>query len=160
MLTARALLGTACAVRANVYRMRWLVVSTGVAALVAACGRIGFEPTPRGDAPRADAMDVGFFLSPTGDNAGDGTRAHPWLTFSYAFSRLAPGDTLNLLDGTYRAGDPSGPLVLDGDDPRCEGATCPSGTATAPIVLRADHSRGARIEGDGNRAAVLVNHCS
>ena len=43
-----------------------------------------------------------YYLSPVGSNHANGlTQSHAWATFAYADSRLQPGDTLLIMDGTY-----------------------------------------------------------
>ncbi len=42
-----------------------------------------------------------YYVATNGNNANPGTQTQPWATFSYANSRLQPGDTLLLLSGTY-----------------------------------------------------------
>jgi len=44
-----------------------------------------------------------YYVSPTGDDANDGlSAAAPFGTLQHAADRLTPGDTLYLMDGTYR----------------------------------------------------------
>lgn len=61
-----------------------------------------------------------------GSNAADGSNATPWLTFTYALSQMAAGDTLKVKAGTYTgeqvlveiAGTSAGnPFVIEADDP-------------------------------------------
>jgi hypothetical protein len=128
--------------------------SLALLVVAAACGRIGFEPgAPRdasGDAP-ADASNVGYFLSPAGDDAAAGTRAAPWQTFTAAIPRLQPGDRLTLLDGEYDT-RVLGALRVD-----CS-ATAQNGTLAAPINVRADHPRRAHLF--GSTTAIDFQHCS
>lgn len=42
-----------------------------------------------------------FFVSPAGDNHGDGTSQHPYATITFAATKLHPGDTLTLMTGTF-----------------------------------------------------------
>jgi hypothetical protein len=43
-----------------------------------------------------------YYIGPSGNNSNSGTSAGaPWATFPVAFTRLLPGDTLLVLDGTY-----------------------------------------------------------
>lgn len=42
-----------------------------------------------------------YFISPTGNNGGNGSIDAPWATFAYAIDRLTPGDTLYVRGGTY-----------------------------------------------------------
>ncbi len=119
--------------------MRGLVVL-----LVVGCGKIGFDPT--------STADVGYFVSPSGDDGNPGTRTEPWQTFAYAIPQLVPGDRLTLLDATYDVAGPSGPLTID-----CS-AGAPNGTAAAPIVVRADHPRAAHVTNPGS--ALSIDKCT
>ncbi len=67
------------------------------------------------------AQGVEYFLSPSGQNSADGsTPGTAWRTFYKALQVLEPGDTLTLLDGTYREawvrvksnGTPEAPITL------------------------------------------------
>jgi hypothetical protein len=100
----------------------------------------------------ADAPDVGYFMSPAGDDSNPGTRAQPWRTFGASIPRLVPGDTLNLLDGEYDA-TALGRLEMD-----CDFGPAENGTAAAPITVRADHSRRAHLLGAAN--PVDVRSCA
>jgi len=42
-----------------------------------------------------------YYISPTGDNADDGSEANPWETMAYAYSNSTTGDTIHCLAGTY-----------------------------------------------------------
>jgi hypothetical protein len=42
-----------------------------------------------------------YFVSTSGNDAGSGTLADPWLTIQYGLDELSAGDTLNVLTGTY-----------------------------------------------------------
>jgi hypothetical protein len=42
-----------------------------------------------------------IFVSPAGDDHGDGTAHHPYATITFAATKLHPGDTLTLMTGTY-----------------------------------------------------------
>jgi hypothetical protein len=44
------------------------------------------------------------FVSPDGDDQGKGTVDQPWKNISIAASRLGPGATLTILEGTYTVG--------------------------------------------------------
>ncbi len=118
------------------------------------CGRLDFGTIApvAGDGPTPDAPDVGYFVSPTGSNTNPGTRALPWGTLPYALGQLRAGDTLNLVDGDYDARTPVGSLQID-----CS-AGLANGTATAPIVVRADHPRGAHLF--GMSAPVYIQQCA
>ena len=93
-----------------------------------------------------------YHLSPSGSDAGAGTAAQPWKSFSHAVPLLAAGDTLNLHEGVYAER-----LVLSGKN----------GTAEAPIVIRAFEAQVAAIDGStltvpaGGRAGlVVVENCN
>jgi hypothetical protein len=111
--------------------------------LLVGCGRVGFE-AHGGDAA---APATGYVIGPGGDDANPGTRDAPWRTFA-TLSRLRPGDTLTVLDGDY----------ADAIDVDCDAGTGVSGTAAAPIVVRADHPRRARLFGGPQRLAT--DHCA
>ena len=42
-----------------------------------------------------------YFVAPTGNNTNDGSWGKPWQTINYGLGRIFPGDTLQLLEGTY-----------------------------------------------------------
>jgi parallel beta-helix repeat protein len=42
-----------------------------------------------------------YYVSPTGKDAGDGTKASPWRSIQHAASALKPGDTAHVQAGTY-----------------------------------------------------------
>lgn len=123
--------------------MRW-----GLVAAIAGCGRIGFDALPPVPPDAPAAPDVGYFVSPTGDDANPGTRALPWQSFGFSIPRLGPGDQLTLLDGDFDAHGPSGALMIE-----CA-AEARNGTPANPIVVRADHPRRAHLF-DGTTLLVL-----
>ena len=93
------------------------------------------------------AKAADYYLSPSGGDLEPGTMAQPWQTFAHALPLLAPGDTLYLLKGVYAQR-----LILSGK----------SGTAEAPIVIRAYESDVVAIDGSaltvpaGGRAGLVV----
>jgi hypothetical protein len=42
-----------------------------------------------------------FYVSPSGDDAADGSKEHPWKTLRFAASKLRPGAVAYLMAGTY-----------------------------------------------------------
>ncbi|HEY1120351.1 MAG TPA: hypothetical protein VGE67_02070, partial [Haloferula sp.] len=93
-----------------------------------------------------------YHLSPSGSDASSGSAAQPWKTFAHAVPLLAPGDTLSLHAGVYPER-----LILSGK----------SGTAEAPIVIRAFENESAAIDGGtltvptGGRAGlVALTNCN
>ena len=80
-----------------------------------------------------------YFLSPTGSDANDGqSPAAPWKTFAAAFSRMAGGDQLVLLDGTYSDAAGTGKIGCAGAYP-CDGgpatAMPPSGMSLSAMTV-------------------------
>jgi hypothetical protein len=123
--------------------------------LITACGRLAFDTRvdADGDSIRdgasPDVPDIGYFMSPTGDDAAAGTRAAPWKTFTASLPRLVPGDRLNLLDGDYD-------IQVVGDlEPDCTNGM-QNGTSSAPITIRADHPRRAHLY-DANTPLGIIN---
>ncbi|RYD66959.1 MAG: hypothetical protein EOP83_03840 [Verrucomicrobiaceae bacterium] len=88
-----------------------------------------------------------YHLSPSGNDGGSGDAAQPWKTFAHAVPLLSAGDTLHLHAGVYPER-----LMLSSK----------SGTAEAPIVIRAHESEVAAIDGGtltvptGGRAGLVV----
>lgn len=104
------------------------------------------------------AADTGrlLYISPAGSDRRDGrSPAEAWRTFDHAVSRLAPGDTLVLLSGTYTP-DISGWLTID-----CSrDGHARNGEPSRPIRVRAALERQALIASDGSRSPVSVLDCS
>jgi hypothetical protein len=42
-----------------------------------------------------------YFVSVSGSNSNDGSLGKPWQTINYGLGKLFPGDTLNIMSGTY-----------------------------------------------------------
>ena len=42
-----------------------------------------------------------FFVSPSGDNANDGSEGNPWKTIQYALNSISAGDTVLARAGQY-----------------------------------------------------------
>ena len=83
-----------------------------------------------------------YYMAPGGNDGAAGSLAAPWATFERAWRSLAAGDTLVLLDGTYRQS--MIPAV--------------NGTASAPITVRAANDGQAIIDGEGRRTPVEFGH--
>jgi hypothetical protein len=74
-----------------------------------------------GSATEVDAVDENtmavspgreIFVSGEGnDGTGDGSRARPFRTLQKAADGTMPGDTVNVLDGTYENSNPNGPVL-------------------------------------------------
>ncbi len=108
---------------------------------------------PDCDDDNPDATDDCVYIGPDGDDRAPGTREAPWRTFERAVELLTPGMSLVVLDGTYVPGDHGG-LVPD-----CDGAAS-TGTADAPVFVRADNERQAHLETAGVARGIFVRHCS
>lgn len=94
-----------------------------------------------------------YYISTSGSDYNPGSLAYPWKTFSHATSRLRPGDTLIVRDGTY-TGSNSGYIRVS-----C-GSSGQNGTATYPITIQAEHERQAFVKGNGSANPVTLQHCS
>jgi len=89
----------------------------------------------------AGAWAATYHVSVEGDDTRDGLSAESaWATFSHAFQALEPGDTLLLLDGTYR---------------QQLRPTC-SGEPGRPITIRALNDGMATIDGEFKREPVYI----
>jgi hypothetical protein len=107
-----------------------------------ACGSEGGNGNPRAAITSAET----YYMSPTGaDVPSGGTLNEPWLTFHYAVSRLWPGDTLILKNGTYTDAN-SGLLILTDKD----------GTADNPITIRAENEWQAHISSNGRAGLIII----
>jgi hypothetical protein len=107
---------------------------------------------PDCDDDNARAIDDCVYLGPGGNDANAGTRDSPWLTFDHALANLEPGSSLVVLDGEYTHGD-AGTLHAV-----CAGEMV-SGTAAAPIFVRAENDRQAVIDADGIGAGISLYDC-
>jgi hypothetical protein len=129
-------------------RVRAALLAIGVIG----CGRIGFEAAPA------------YYISPTGSDAGPGTKAQPFRSFPHALSQLAPGDTLIVLDGNYASSAGTGYLAVDCAQgaTACKGQPCENGEPGRPITVRAEHERQAtlRSESRSSSAPIQVTSCS
>jgi hypothetical protein len=78
----------------------------------------------------ADASSQGavYYVATDGSDSGDGSTAHPFATFAYAFSKMQSGDTLLIKDGVYH--DVIRSFYGDG---------FPSGSPGAYTLIKAEH---------------------
>lgn len=101
----------------------------------------------------APAGAAEYFVATDGSDDNDGTaRSAPLGSFSAVFSRLEPGDTLTLLDGTYTR-DANGRFRV-----RC-GQEAPNGGEDARITVRADNGRLAWLKGNGEVDPAQIHDC-
>lgn len=80
------------------------------------------------------------YVSPTGNDTNSGSFSRPWATIQHADAVAKPGDTVVVLDGTYR-----GNVVL-----------ASSGTSGEPITYKAQNKWGAKLVGTGSGAGSAV----
>jgi parallel beta-helix repeat protein len=101
------------------------------------------------------ASATNYYLSPSGSDGSVGTsQTTPWRTFGHAIPKLNPGDTLNLMNGTYSVSNGTGlPSV------NCSSGAH-NGISGSPITIQAVSERQAFLSGDGSKDTVLVANCS
>ncbi|HEX5242894.1 MAG TPA: right-handed parallel beta-helix repeat-containing protein, partial [Tepidisphaeraceae bacterium] len=76
-----------------------------------------------------------YYVSPSGNDAGAGSSAAPFLSIQKGVSVLNAGDTLNVEPGTYSEG-----FIIGWDPPNSGLYSQISGTQQAPITIQADPS--------------------
>jgi hypothetical protein len=81
-----------------------------------------------------------YYVSPQGSDSNDGSPAHPFATVQKAADLVNPGDTVIVRDGVYTDLNKEGTMVQ----------VRRSGTAEAPITLRAEHRWRAVLDGQHN----------
>ncbi len=81
-----------------------------------------------------------WFVSTKGSDANEGSVAHPWATIQHADQVAKPGDTVIVLDGTYR-----GSVAL-----------ASSGTANHPLTYKAQNKWKAKLVGTGSGPGSAV----
>lgn len=86
-------------------------------------------------APAALVKNQSYYVSPSGDDANDGTFEFPWKTFKQAANNLVAGDILFIRGGLYQER-----LVVDHS----------SGTATNPIIITSFENEEVIIDGMDN----------
>jgi hypothetical protein len=97
-------------------------------------------------------------MSPSGNDGAAGTsRGAPLRTFNVALRKLAPGDMLVLLDGTYTRGSTGLPRIDCGTGTLKNAV---SGTSSNPITIRAENERRAFLSSDGEQAGFEMVNCS
>jgi hypothetical protein len=93
----------------------------------------GTSPTSPALKVKTAAQGTAYYVAKSGSNSNAGTAAAPWLTISYAASKVAAGDTVYVGAGTYNesvsittSGTASAPIVFDG-----QGVAIVDGTGVA-----------------------------
>ena len=124
-------------------RIQSLWVLAAAAALVGCAGERSITGTPPDGTSDSTSTPVpvpqpgahaGFYASPSGSSAGDGTAAHPWdltTALANASGKIQPGDTVWMRAGTYTG----------------DFRTAIAGTASRPIVFRQYPGERATIDG-------------
>ena len=102
----------------------------------------------------APASATNYYMSPTGNDSNPGTtQGAPLKTFAHAIPKLNPGDTLNLMDGTYTT-------AANGNiSANCSG-TAHNGTSGSPVTIQAQNERQAYLQGNGGTDTILISNCS
>jgi hypothetical protein len=107
----------------------------------------GTEPRPS-PVPSAPAAQQQLYVSPTGNDNGDGSQAAPLKTIQAALQDASPGTVINLAPGEYREeiktlreGSPDAPITIRGP----EQGKDPSGRYKAVVrgegrIISIDHS--------------------
>ncbi|MEW6405941.1 MAG: right-handed parallel beta-helix repeat-containing protein [Chloroflexota bacterium] len=111
-----------------------------IAALALTLGTF-FTAGAKGDT-QSPSLSVGriFYVSTTGNDSNAGTASAPFRTFSKAVSMLAAGDELQIYGGTYTQ----------------QLNVTKSGTASAPITIKAVPGQTVIIDGGGSRDALVL----
>lgn len=81
-----------------------------------------------------------YYVSTTGNNTDTGSQGLPWLTLQYGLDQLSPGDTLNIMTGTYNE----------------KVQFNVSGTASNMITLRNNNNDVVVIDGTGITGSIPV----
>ncbi len=95
-----------------------------------------------------------YYIAPDGadNNLGTSTTL-PWGTFAHAMSKLLPGDTLYLMDGTYTGAN-------KGTGTSAILHITVSGTTNQPIIIKAVNDGQAIIDGNNIRKTLLISNQS
>lgn len=99
------------------------------------------------------AQATTYYISPSGSDSNNGlTTSAPFLTFAFAInaSRATCGDTLLLRNGDYGDGTSTGKLAITG-------LACTQG---APLIIKAENQRQAKITDNGSFRAVSLDGVS
>ena len=134
----------------------WATVAPGVATVVATSDSTAMVTTQGAGTTRIVAtfagvgaaativvLHAGYYVAATGSSGGAGSASDPWdlqTALSGAGGRVQAGDTVWVRGGTYH-----GSFI-----------TTLSGTAEAPIVVRAHPDERAILDGNGSTASTLV----
>jgi Pel9A-like, right handed beta helix region len=84
---------------------------------------------------QSGASGKAYYVSPTGNDANDGSQNHPFATIQKAARMVTPGTTVHVLPGTYTQ-----PVTVTRD-----------GTATARIIFLSESKWGAKIKTTGSQ---------
>lgn len=86
-----------------------------------------------------------YYVSPNGSNSNPGTDALPWASPGYGSPQLAPGDTLEILNGRY--------VLSQFDD---DVMRPPSGTPSAWITIRGKKRQRPVLAGRNNLLSAII----
>ena len=104
-----------------------------------------------------------FYISPLGLDTNDGlSQDYPVASWTEALSRLGAGDTLIVMDGIWTKDSCNGTLkclqVSQLLEANCKTPDHSSGTALAPVVIRAQNQRKALLASNGG-SAIKLQYC-
>lgn len=99
------------------------------------------SPTPVATATQVPTTGSFYYVSPNGLDSNPGAIVAPWATFNRAWQTLQPGDTLIVMDGTYK--QVLWPNVRDGQPGK-------------PIAVKAMHDGQATIDAQGGAVAIKL----
>ncbi|MGH8965025.1 MAG: DUF1565 domain-containing protein, partial [Actinomycetes bacterium] len=125
-----------------------VLIVLGVIALVVAFVIVSTTGGPTDPSPDPGAEARQMYVSPTGNDTGDGSQAAPLRTIQAALDDAEAGTVINLAPGEYREqpttqrdGDPDAPITIRGP----ENGKDPSGRSQAVLygtgrIFNIDHS--------------------
>lgn len=137
----------------NSFAVTGLSPSTTHTFTVQATDGAGTSPASTALTVRTSAQGNAYYVSKSGNNSNAGTASAPWLTLSFAASRVAAGDIVYVGAGTYHesvpiatSGTASAPIIFDG-----QGVAVVDGTGvaccTSPAFVASNGFVGATTQG-------------
>ncbi len=95
-------------------------------------------------AAAGEAIAATYYVATNGSDSNSGSASFPWATFNHVMTRVQPGDTLIIKDGTYY----QRLLILR------------SGSPGNPITIKAEKDGQVTIDGQGVRWACYIGNSS
>lgn len=84
-----------------------IALTVGIFLLIGTVGYSVFVRTPAQETSKEPASSLqsttayNYYVSPTGNDANDGSALRPWRTINHAVQNVKPGDTVGVFPGTY-----------------------------------------------------------